>query len=1179
MALAKSHKSLAEAKRGNPRAQCANLRLHAILAFMAIAFARISYHSRSQGHSAVAGAAYRAGVTLLDERTGEVHDFKNRDDVAYTKILLPEGAAEYFNDRETLWNAVESAETRKNSQVAKDIILALPRDLDLSHQIDLAHNFANYHFVRHGLVADIAIHDHSDGNPHAHIYVTTRRLHGDRFDKYKARDLEPDVARGRVVDPQYWGEQWREFQNQYFQDHDIDLLVDANHILTQRHEGRIRGSGAHYLKEENQLRREASVEIAVNDPTSVLNLLGTKHAVFSERDIALLIHKNTDTREEYETALLNLKTHRDLILLGPGDDGRDRYTTRANYQREASMAEHAQSLNLAKKYVVEPKLVKQATHNFRLNSEQSEALSHIAQSGDICAVVGRAGTGKSYMMKAARQMWESSGYQVRGMAVSGIASKGLEKDSGIASMTIHSLKMRLAFGSLQLSENDVLVMDEAGMTDLHDMALVIDAVREAGAKLVLVGDHAQLQPVGPGAPYRAIVEQIGFSELNQIQRQDEPGDCAASILLSRGSVGQAIDYYAQKQQVHLVVSNQEEEDDEDGGGATGSSSTAIRRLVSDWSNGLSAESIDERLILAHRNIDVAALNTAARLAMQELGLLGQSSKQVKAIDGNILLSSGDRIIFLRNNKQLGISNGEFANVIKIDGDQITVRLSGKQTREMTFSNLDYQDFNYGYAATVHKSQGTTFDHTFVYVAGRAWDRFLAYVSMTRHRRSLNVYADQNQFHDLDALKATLSRAVLKDSVLDWPISFAIHRGFDPESMIGRFIDKVAGIKQSIHDKWLFVTNYAAFKTSRAHQKLQQTKEERREMAKKVALFIDLRNSLGATARLMRQDLKQGEKFYQHHDYSEWYEQTLLKNKLAFEINAQYDLFEKALTLNRLHKNSLEKMASDHQRYLNVKSYLTYYQQGEQIFCHQVAQKIQPDLDKHFSAIMFETKKQGLTSANIIRQIGLDAITHQRLTPSKDSLECEKHDTISENFIHDRSDSLADEWKRLKTLKSHVIDRVLMAKERLDKASKPLGIEIQTRGLENAVKSLCKQEKLFSKVKTVAPNLAKSFEKISQPLKEVTIDWSSNEYNLEFDNLRQSKDKSIQYLVKFRDKLIEAKDTPKEKALIKQLESTAISIMRYKRKQDVIKQLAPKLAAKLFEFAKFKSKQKDIGRDL
>ena len=419
---------------------------------MAIAFARISYHSRSQGHSAVAGAAYRSGIELKDNRTGEVHNFKNRSDVIYSEILLPEDAAIQFKDRETLWNAVEAAETRKNSQIAKDIVLALPRDLDLALQIDITRNFAHTHFVRHGIVADIAIHSHSDGNPHAHIYVSTRRLLGDRFDKVKARDLEPDVVRGRVVDPQFWGEQWRNFQNDYFVERGIDLVVDANHIFSQRHEGRVRNQ-SQYLKEENQLKREASIEVAVYDPNSLLNILGTQYAVFSERDIFRLIHKNTETLEQFEAALLGLKSHPDLILLGPGDDGRDRFTTRANYQREVELAEHADLLNSRNQHPVNSDLLNRASHDFGLNAEQADALIYIANGGDISAVVGRAGTGKSYMMRAAKHCWEASGYRVLGMAVSGIAAKGLEASSGISSSTLYSIKMQLAFGKLEIGAN------------------------------------------------------------------------------------------------------------------------------------------------------------------------------------------------------------------------------------------------------------------------------------------------------------------------------------------------------------------------------------------------------------------------------------------------------------------------------------------------------------------------------------------------------------------------------------------------------------------------------------------------------------------------------------------------------------------------------------------------------
>ncbi|MEN9917133.1 MAG: Conjugal transfer protein TraA [Pseudomonadota bacterium] len=1117
---------------------------------MAIAFARIAYHSRSQGHSAVAGAAYRAGVELKDGRTGEIHNFKNRSDVIYSEVLLPEGAATHFKDRETLWNAVEAAETRKNSQIAKDIVLALPKDLDLALQIDLARNFANTHFVRHGIVSDIAIHSHSDGNPHAHIYVSTRRLLGDRFDKVKARDLEPDVVRGRVVDPQFWGEKWRDFQNDYFIEQGIDLVVDANHIFSQRHEGRVR-SQSHYLKEENQLKREASIEVTVHDPSSLLNILGTQYAVFSDRDIFRLIHKNTETLEQYETALLGLKSHPDLILLGPGDDGRDRFTTRANYQREVELAEHADLLNSREQHPVNGDLLERASLDFGLNVEQADALIYIVNGSDISAIVGRAGTGKSYMMRAAKQCWEASGYRVLGMAVSGIAAKGLEASSNISSSTIYSIKMQLAFGKLEIGANDILVMDEAGMTDLHDFALIVDTVRTSGAKLVIIGDSAQLQPIGIGASFRAITERIGFTELNHIQRQTSLGDCAASQLLARGLVGQALDHYDSQQQIHLVNSNEEDEEGEGGGGTV----TQLR-LIGDWSQELTAENVQERLILAHRNSDVKELNQAAREKIQALGLLGKDTQKVATTNhGAIELSSGDKILFLRNDRSLGVSNGEFATVSKIMGDQITVKLGNTPKREMTFSTNDYQNFNYGYAATVHKSQGATYDQVFVYIGSPTWDRFLSYVAMTRHRKSLNVYADRTQFKNLTELKASLSRSTLRDSVLDWPLSFAIRRGFDPEKLMGWFIDKVLGIKQAIHDVWLFVANYAAFKVKKAYRQSVQDKIKQRALAKKVALLVDLRNQLGTQARRMRRELNPHEQLYDHPGYRDWYEQILKRNQLAYGIKQDYEQFKDALNLNRVSNRALEKMVMQHERSMLVNDYLTQNKEKESTAHHEMAKNINNDLNEYFSSIKYFAEKQDLSAKIVIDRIKEDS------------------------KFTDNSRTISDEWMRLKTIDSHAVERILIAKTRLDRATEPLSKEIQTRGFENAVKALCRQKSVFEKVKAIAPELSKTFEKINAPIKEVTINWVSEELNADFDTLKKSKDSHLQYLVKFRDYLKNNPNQQQGKIIAKRLDSLAMDIGKFKSKMEELKKLAPNLSAKLEAFVKFRFRQNEMGRDL
>ena len=154
--------------------------------------------SRSTGRSAVAAAAYRAGEKLKNERDGVTHDYSPRSSISaaayqsgehlgeadftskrgviYTEIMLPNNAPKHFQDRYTLWNAVEKSETRVNSRTARDIDVALPVELDRQEQIELLQDYIRENFTKYGMIADFAIHDKGDGNPHAHILLTTRNV-------------------------------------------------------------------------------------------------------------------------------------------------------------------------------------------------------------------------------------------------------------------------------------------------------------------------------------------------------------------------------------------------------------------------------------------------------------------------------------------------------------------------------------------------------------------------------------------------------------------------------------------------------------------------------------------------------------------------------------------------------------------------------------------------------------------------------------------------------------------------------------------------------------------------------------------------------------------------------------------------------------------------------------------
>lgn len=136
---------------------------------------------RSGGGKAVASSAYRSGEKLKDFSNGETYDYTRKSGVVYAEIIAPEGSPEWAKNRESLWNAAEAIEKRKDAQVAREIEVALPVELDKELQIELARGYVAKTFVADGMAADMCIHDKGDGNPHAHIMLTMREVTPEGF--------------------------------------------------------------------------------------------------------------------------------------------------------------------------------------------------------------------------------------------------------------------------------------------------------------------------------------------------------------------------------------------------------------------------------------------------------------------------------------------------------------------------------------------------------------------------------------------------------------------------------------------------------------------------------------------------------------------------------------------------------------------------------------------------------------------------------------------------------------------------------------------------------------------------------------------------------------------------------------------------------------------------------------
>ena len=226
---------------------------------MAIYHLSIKIISRGKGKSAVAASAYRSGEKIKNEYDGIVHDFTRKGGIAYTEILLPQNAPQEFSDRGTLWNSVEKIEKSKNSQLAREIEVALPQELDREKQIELVKEYVKENFLNVGMCADIALHDKNDGNPHCHILLTMRPLNEDTTwgakskkeyilkeyildengEKVKLKNGNYKTRKINTVDwneqdkAEHWRKAWADITNKYLEENNIQEKVDHSSYQRQ----------------------------------------------------------------------------------------------------------------------------------------------------------------------------------------------------------------------------------------------------------------------------------------------------------------------------------------------------------------------------------------------------------------------------------------------------------------------------------------------------------------------------------------------------------------------------------------------------------------------------------------------------------------------------------------------------------------------------------------------------------------------------------------------------------------------------------------------------------------------------------------------------------------------------------------------------------------------------------
>lgn len=496
-------------------------------------------------------------------------------------------------------------------------------------------------------------------------------------------------------------------------------------------------------------------EAIIASPEKALEEMTFLQSTINDRDLERYLLKHTADQEQFDDAMA-------AILAAPGlvvrqdEQGNTTFTTEnvvaiekslvATVERMAKVGQPPASSDKPSEPETDfEKVAREVASTKSMNEGQAAAYKQLVGSQQIGIVNGAAGTGKSYILAAMRETYEKTGHTVYGAILQGKTAEDLERDSGIKSSTMHSFLSRLDKGTLKLDSKAVVVVDEAGMIGSRQMESILRHVENAGAKIRLVGDVKQLASVEYGRAFKEVSERVEVASLTQIMRQKEEWQRTASEQLSRHEIAEPLKAYAENGNV-LFSEN---------------AAAAQTAIVEKWADYRAADPAQSLVVLVHTNKERQTLNGLMREEIKKGGGL-PGEIDVNTAEGILKMAVGESVMFTKGDRELGVKNGTSGTIECIKGDSITVKLDNGKTATLSAKNqIEPNSITYGYASTVHKSQGMTKDRAII-LANASMSLENTYVAMSRHKTSLDIVADKSVFNDLDGLIAKLDKTGRKD---------------------------------------------------------------------------------------------------------------------------------------------------------------------------------------------------------------------------------------------------------------------------------------------------------------------------------------------------------------------------------------------------------------------------------
>ena len=550
--------------------------------------------SRSKG-STVDALAYRAGVKLECPLTGEIFNCESKD-VEDVQLSLPKDAPQWAVDLKELidsdrtkgvqefCNIVEGAETRKDSQVYREFRISIPREFTKEQGKEFINDFVQDQICGLGITALKNFHfdvneETGETNPHCHVVALTRGLTETGLG-LKERDWNKKQVH----------EQWRSQLAAYGNYHLLKNGFEANWDHRSYKDRGINFEpqpklGSKIIKMESQAGQDPkdihskpvtekgreyqevklrNLYTLINRPEEALDSVSKQQVTFMWGDVAKVIARYVDDQALFERLSLKIQNSPELVCLKKEESLTESiFTTRTRLAEEKKFVDTINALKGNENHGVNASLVEASIEKANiqlreskndpkasLSDDQVNAIKHMSLANQLSFVEGYAGAGKTTVMKVMKEIWETSGYQVFGLAPTGKAAENLA-DCGISSDTVHSFLKSFEHGRSQYDSKTIIVLDEAGMVDHQRFHGLIQAVEKLGIKLVASGDRGQLSPVEAGVPFRLAVAEAGKADLTTVLRQKVPWQKEATVLFGQGRAEEALKAYLDKGHIHF----------------------------------------------------------------------------------------------------------------------------------------------------------------------------------------------------------------------------------------------------------------------------------------------------------------------------------------------------------------------------------------------------------------------------------------------------------------------------------------------------------------------------------------------------------------------------------------------------------------------------------------------------